>query len=150
MINPNKKRKQHRINKLLVGENYIENDYDITDYMNNYFCTIGKELAKDIPTGKDYHSYLSNKNPVTFSLSPISESEITNEIMKLNSKKCPGPDNISPKILKYCEPFICKPLSVIFNSSIWKQLVTPLNLKLLKYWPYIRKKAHIWQKITDQ
>ena len=91
--------------------------------MNRYFCTIGKELAKEIPAGKDFHTYLKNKNTATFFLTPIYEAEISNKILRLNSKKCPGPDNISPKILKYCEPFIRKPLSIIFNSSLKKPVI---------------------------
>ena len=56
VINPNKKGKQKRINKLIVEGKNIENDDDITDHMNRYFCTVGKELAKEIPAGNVWSS----------------------------------------------------------------------------------------------
>ena len=87
VINPDKKAKQNRVEKLIVDGNYIENEDDIADVMNNYFCTVGKDLAKEIPIGRSHHTYLTNKNPATFFLSPINETEISKEILQLNVKK---------------------------------------------------------------
>lgn len=140
VINPDKKVKQNRIDKLQVEGNYIENEDDIPDVMNNFFCTVGKDLAKEIPMGRNHHIYLKNKNRATFFLSPIDESEITKEILQMNSKKSPGPDNLSPKILKFCEPFIRKPLSLLFNSTI-ELAIYPTQLKIAKVLALYKKKS---------
>ena len=85
--------------------------------MNDYFCTVGRKLANELPNGKSFNTYLKNKVSQTMFLSPIQESEITLEISKLNDRKSPGPDNISPKILKACDPHLRKPLTEVFNYS---------------------------------
>ena len=97
IINPNKKSKQNKIDKMYVNGEYIEDDELISNHMNNYFCNIGINLANELPPGGDYKKYLKNKVPHTMFLSPIGEMEISKEISKMNSNKSPGPDNISPK-----------------------------------------------------
>ena len=74
---------------------------------------------------------MQNKITQTMFLSPIEESEITNEIRKLNERKSPGPDNISPKILKACEPELRKPITEVFNYS-FETATYPSKLKIAK------------------
>ena len=81
---------------------------------------------------------MKNKVSATFFIAPISENEITAEILKLNDRKSPGADNISPKILKYCEPYIRKPLSHLFNASI-ESAIYPMQLKTAKVLSLFKK-----------
>ena len=131
IINPDKKQKRQQITKLIIGENVVEDSKGISDKMNEYFCTVGKKLANELPSGRPFNSYLRNKVPQTMFMSPIIESEITVEILKLNNRKCPGPDNLSSKILKSCEPYLRKPLADIFNHSFHTG-VYPSKLKIAK------------------
>ena len=131
IINPNKKNKQNRIDKLYANGEYLDDDEAISNHMNQYFCTVGKKLANELPPGEDHKKYMRNKVSETMFLSPIEEREIAKEISKLNSKKSPGPDNISPKILKYCEQIIKTPLANLFNSSI-EAAEYPAQLKVAK------------------
>ena len=116
--------------------------------MNNYFCTIGNKLASDLPTGKSFKAFLKNKVQHTMFLSPILESEISTEILKLNSRKSPGPDNLSPKILKACETEIRKPLTDIFNWSL-QTATYPSNLKIAKVLALYKKSHHLCLRIID-
>ena len=140
IINPNKKSRQNKISKMYVNGEYIEDDELISNHMNDYFCNIGINLANELPPGGDHNKYLKNKVPHTMFLSPIDEVEIGKEISKMNSKKSPGPDNISPKILKYCEHEIKKPLTKIFNSSI-ESAIYPTQLKIAKVIALYKKKS---------
>ena len=131
MINPNKKVKRNRISKLNVNGVDITDDQLISNQMNEYFCNIGKKLANDLPQSGDFTKYLMNKVNATMFLSPVLRTEITKVIDHLNSKKSPGPDNMSPKILKYCGNALSEPLSKIFNSSI-EAAKYPTKLKIAK------------------
>ena len=140
IINPNKKPKQKHLTKLITEHGVVENNTEISNQMNKYFCTIGSKLANDLPNGKSFDTYLKNKINQTMFLSPIKEFEVTNEIIQLNNRKSPGPDNLSPKILKACEPQLCKPLTDVFNYSI-ETATYPSKLKLAKVIALHKKKT---------
>ena len=140
IINPTKTQKKQQISKLIINGNTINDSKEISNQMNNYFCTIGNQLANDLPNGKSFHSYLKNKVPHTMFLSPIEESEITSEIIKLNERKSPGPDNISPKILKACEPELRKPITDVFNYS-FETATYPSKLKIAKVLALYKKSS---------
>ena len=140
IINPNKTQKRKQINKLIIDGINIDDRDEISNQMNRYFCTLGSKLANDLPNGKSFDSYLNNKVQHTMFLTPIMESEITSEILKLNSRKSAGPDNLSPKILKACEPEIRKPLTEIFNWS-FETATYPSKLKIAKVLALYKKKS---------
>ena len=140
IINPNKKQKHRHISKLIIGNNTVENSKEISNEMNRYFCTIGSKLASDLPNGNCFSSYLKNKVTHTMFLSPIEEMEIQSEITKLNNRKSPGPDNLSPKILKACEPELRKPLTDIFNYS-FETATYPSKLKIAKVLALYKKNS---------
>ena len=140
IINPNKKTKQNHIAKIITENGTFVSSEEISNQINNYFCTIGSKLASSIPNGNSFEIYLKNRVNQTMFLSPISESEISREINKLNNRKCPGPDNISPKILKACEPELRKPLTDIFNYSI-ETVTYPSKLKIAKVIALHKKKS---------
>jgi len=70
---------------------------------------------------------------------PISINEILYIIAKLNNNKSPGPDMITPKLLKSIANEIINPLLYLFNLSLSTGTV-PSALKLAKVIP-VHKKA---------
>ena len=62
------------------------------------------------------------------------EDEIFNVIMKQKSNKATGFDDISVDVVKYTADILCKPLSIIFNTSLAKGIF-PDNLKIAKVIP---------------
>ena len=141
IINPGKKKNTNKITRLKIGEEFIEDSQQISNEMNNHFCTIGSKLSHQLPPGKPYQSFMKNMVNHTIFLSPIEESEVISEINKLNSKKSPGYDNISPKILKMCKSSISQPLTTIFNYSI-ETANYPSKLKISKVIALYKKDAH--------
>ena len=51
-------------------------------------------------------------------LNPITSEEIELEIIKLKSSKATGPFSVPVNILKLMKGIICKPLEILFNSSL--------------------------------
>ena len=71
-------------------------------------------------------------------LTPTDPDEIKKEIMKLNTKKAAGPDDISPKIIRDTVNQIIHPLAMIFNAS-FNESVYPDHFKIAKVVPLHKK-----------
>jgi retron-type reverse transcriptase len=71
-------------------------------------------------------------------LVPVSEGELTTEILQLAYNKSPGYDDIPPKIIKSSCQDIIKPLTHIFNQSFVSGIV-PDKLKIAKVIPLFKK-----------
>ena len=68
----------------------------------------------------------------------ITESDVLLAIDKMNVSKAPGPDKISPRILKETKHQISKPLSVLFNKSLTVGKV-PSDWKCANVTPIFKK-----------
>ena len=84
--------------------------------------------------------------PVASSLEEvlITEDAVRRHLKEVNTKKAPGPDGVSPHLLKHCAEELIKPLVTIFQQcllsrewpSLWKEArVTPIHKKKLKSEP---------------
>ena len=80
MLNPGKKARRNKINELKINDICITGDFEISNAMNEYFCTVGKNLADKLPKGKDASSYLQSSIKETICLNPTTEEEISEEI----------------------------------------------------------------------
>jgi hypothetical protein len=68
----------------------------------------------------------------------ITESDVLHAIEKIKVNKTPGPDKISPRILKEVKHQISKPLSILFNKSLGLGKV-PSNWKCANVTPIFKK-----------
>ena len=87
--------------------------------MNNFFCSVGKDLAGKIAPSNpllsgDYHV---NKDKAKFCFRTIKVQEIRDAIANIKTAKSSGTDNISSYFLKLAFPFIEKSLAILFNTS---------------------------------
>ena len=73
IINPGKKKNMNKITRLKIGEEFIEDSQQISNEMNNHFCTIGSKLSHQLPPGKPYQRFMKNTVNHTIFLSPIEE-----------------------------------------------------------------------------
>ena len=110
-----------------------ESDDDIANVMNNYFvnqATVDKP-DEDVPM---------NQNNIINQLKEIQlqEKEVEDILLSLNERKASGPDLINNKIIKKIGKYLAKPLTKLFNLSlfystyptIWKQsLIVPIHKK---------------------
>lgn len=102
-----------------------------TNFINNYFSNIGKELAlkftSNSPTSANIgKESLSQSN--SFVLLDTDQHEIDSILMNLKSDSAPGWDNISAKLLKNIRQYVVPILTHISNLCI-KQGVFPNSLK---------------------
>ena len=77
--------------------------------MNSYFCSIGKDLAKDIdpvPNPLLSGDYQINNERKVFQFKTIDVKEIRAAVAKIKTTKGSGNDNISSYFLKLAMPLI--------------------------------------------
>ena len=116
----NQRSKMTTISSLSDGNQLIVTPRDIANKMNNFFCTVGDQLSKEIPDTRN--SLLEgsiNVNPenLSFVFSPISPQQLAKAINKFKISKSFGLDLISSYFLKLGMPILASPLSQIFNLS---------------------------------
>lgn len=136
-----KKQSSKRIPRLFYDNKEILKDLDIANCFNNHFSNVGKKLAAKIPKGHaNFRKYLGHGIMESFFLGPLTVSDVMEEILKLNPNKSPGPDGISPKLIKLCGHALSVPLLLIYNKSI-EVGIYPDIFKLAKIIPIFKKCA---------
>ena len=94
----NKRSKTTNIESLKDDKgNIIVDKQEIVETMNTFFCSIGKDLAKNIkvkPNPLLSGEYQINKESKTFGFGAISEQNIGDAIGKIKTAKSFGHDNI--------------------------------------------------------
>ena len=131
----NKKEKNnHSVDYLITDNKKIANNNEIKNCFNNYFSTIGYDLANKInkPNNNIYiEPPKNNKN--TMFLSPTNCFEIRKIINTLKNKNG-GVDNINAKSLKNMIDYITEPITHLINLSIEKS-VYPKHFKISEIVP---------------
>ena len=96
----------------------LTNSFDIANTFNNYFATIGDNLANKIPCS-DINP-ISHSSPVNsvFSFAEISLESVLKTVKSINPNKATGPDNIPNKVLKMAAEILSPSLTAIFNRSL--------------------------------
>ena len=96
---------------------------------------LAEKLAKPRTPFRDYLKQPKNNR---FTISPFSETLVTEIVERLNKNKSPGPDGISNRILSLSIEHIKKPLTYLINLSMSKG-VFPEQLKVAKVIPLFKK-----------
>ena len=123
------------IRKLVINKKTLLEPLDIANSINKHFCEIGPKLANDIESGgKSFKDYLHNPAEHNFFLKAVVESDVLEELLKLNHRKSAGPDGLSLKLIKACSYSLYIPLTYIFNKSI-SSATYPQAFKLAKLIP---------------
>lgn len=109
--------------------------------MNNYFCTIGEQLADSVATSESPLSFVQNmrlNNADSFFFQPVSDDEILEIVHRIKSKHTMDVYNVSTHLLKQIGPVISKPLADNFNRCA-SQGIFPKQLKVSKTVPVFKK-----------
>ena len=115
----NKRSKSSNINCLKDMGTEIVDKKDISNAMNNFFCSVGKNLANKIapvPNPLLSSDYKVNKDKTKFTFSTIGVDEIRVAIAKIRTAKSFGIDNTSTFFLKLALPFIENSLVALCNT----------------------------------
>ena len=87
-----KSKKTQCPNNIVINNKSITDSKEIADVFNEYFVSIGPELAHSIPhVNKSYTEYLTRPQCASFIIDPTTPKEIEEEITGLNVNKACGP-----------------------------------------------------------
>ena len=138
-----KQSSNRNISKILKENNELTNPKDIADAFNDYFASVGSDLASKIDiVDQSPMSYLKTPLSNSFFMIPITSEEVEAEISQLNSGKATGPFSIPIKILKLISSIVSQPLSMIFNASFTTGLV-PSDFKIANVIPVYKKDSQL-------
>ena len=92
----------------------------LTDSFNNYFASIGQELANRIrhPQGNSYRNYLSGHYVHSVFMKPTDTTELKKIIKNMKNTHTAGADGICSKILIAVTDLIVLPLAHCINFSL--------------------------------
>ena len=85
------------------------------------FSSVGLKYANKIAASNNSLDYYLNKmsnNTKSIYFIPATESEILKVIEKLHNKNSHGHNGLSNKLIKEIKTALCKPLQILFNSSL--------------------------------
>ena len=134
----NKRSKSTNIDLLKGPGGEIVNKQEISNTMNDYFCSVGKDLASKIEDAPNpMLTGENNLNPDNerFNFRPIVVQDIRDAMSKIKTSKSLGSDNISSYFLKLATPYIENSLVFMFDISLetsqfpdsWKNArITPI------------------------
>ena len=139
------KRNQKRNLPMFIEHNntLITDPKRIANTFNNYFATIGSDLASNIcadGNNEMYQQYLLTKLQCTCKFEKIHE-DILKIIIKINNKSNSCYDMFKKKIIK-AKMSLSKPLTLIINQML-ESGIFPAYLKASKIIPIYEKKGNI-------
>ena len=107
--------------------------------LGNHYSSVARKLIDKLPstqndTQTSEEELLHNNKNINFNFQHVSQNEVYETLIKLDSTKGPGPDELPPKILKEIALPISSHLSNIFNKCI-DEGVYPTNFKFSKCVP---------------
>ena len=144
--NNNIKQKWNAIRLIINRQKVQDNNCIISNnILGKHYATVAEELADklpkitkdDVPSASKSRINFKKKLKDQFIFNTTSEREVYELILKLDSSKGPGTDNIDTKSLKSIANIISKHLSLLFNQSI-KEGIYPQCLKITKCVPIFK------------
>lgn len=124
--------------KLKINNIEITDRKALTRKFNNYFSTIGQNLANNIPPSMMKPEYNLTFEQNSIFITPTCPTEIEKIVTRLKNKKSSGYDGISNDFVKRHIQNLKIPLSKIVNKSI-SDGVFPQSMKLSKIIPIYKK-----------
>ena len=120
---------------LTVNNVAVTNSKDIANGFNEFFVSIGPELAKDIHSDINPLSYVNNINN-SIAIFDVSCEEVRNIIHSLKNSSA-GHDEFPTFVGKLCVDSYIEPLTFLINSSL-RTGVFPSELKLARVVPIFK------------
>ncbi len=116
-----KRSKSSNIDCLIESGNETVRKTEISETMNSFFCSVGKELADKIdpvPNPLLTGDYNINQDKTIFRFKAIKVKDIRVAVAKIKNSKGSGVDDISSYFLKLALPLIENSLGLMFNKSV--------------------------------
>ena len=133
--------KKHKLTDLFtINGSLTNNNKDIANSFNRYFCNICPKLesAIAINSNKSYNHYLKNPATATFHFEPTNSTTVTKIINELKTRHSTGPDGLSTKLLQYIKEPLTEAITITLNQSL-NTGNFPEKLKIAKVIPIHKK-----------
>lgn len=127
-----------RATKFSIEDNsgLVEDDFTVAELFNNYFSSVGTNIANNIPlTNVNPIQYVS-RNPNSFALWATSIQEIISIVSNFKNKPC-DLQSIPNKIYKSIMDILAPPISGLINES-FETGEFPDNLKVARVIPLFK------------
>ena len=137
----NKRSKSTSINSLTVDGREILQKDAIANSMNKYFCSIGNDLANEIPYTPNpllNNEYTVNTHESTFRFSEISAHDVAQAMNQMKTTKSVGTDKISSYFLKLAIPYVSKSIAQLLNIST-RNCIFPESWKTARVTPIFKE-----------
>ena len=128
-----RKTSSQAVSSILKNTKEITDSEEIANELNSYFSSV--YTIEDI---ENWPSVQPQSSHTELTVVDVTEERVMKKLENLNVSKAPGPDGISPRLLKECKHELVTPLTQIFQKSlsegkvidVWKKaVVTPLYKK---------------------
>jgi len=136
VLHPNFDKKRGNIDKLNVRDSLISNPHDIANALNNYFSTVGSDIASSFVDPPDHNRFLSGNYLNSFFFSPVSVDDIYEYVSSLKNKKC-HINSLPPCVLKKISNIVAPIMCFLINLSISKSSF-PECLKVARVVPLFK------------
>ena len=112
---------------------------DIADTFNNFFVSVGENLANKIVTTDDsFKRYLSPNQDSSLFFLPVTNSDVNEVLCTLDKSKASGYDDLPVRLLVDAKEYVSEPLTYILNLSLTTG-VFPDKLKIARVIPIFKK-----------
>ena len=133
------RKSSHFPSYIKVNNIKISDKNRIVNSFNNYFASVGENLAAKIPPPKkSFDSYLKEKILTSFSFSLVDRTEVNKILKAFKPKTSSGNDGLSMKLLKLIKDPILPSLTILINQSLATGIF-PEKFKIAKITPLIKK-----------
>lgn len=138
-ISTKPKSAETKIEKLLIDGRDVTNKVELSNKLNQHFCSIGSKITSRLPPGQEsFVTYLGPSVPQTIFVEPVEASELCNIVNSLKVNKAPGDDGFTAKLVKENINLLMRPLLHIYNLSLTSG-ICPKSFKLAKVIPIFKK-----------
>ena len=96
----------------------ISGDKNIANSFNNYFTSIGEDMANSIPITDGFERHLTTFGHLSFKLEPLLEEDVEAILKGQQPKLSCGIDTINNKLVTKCYKELTEPMTIIINKSI--------------------------------
>ena len=123
-----------------INGNSVSDQKEIAAKFNEYFCTIGPNLASNItaPDNLNFKHFLHDPTQTSFNFQAVTEDAVNEIINKFPNKTSRGHDEISMNFVKNIKTSIVPPLTKVINQSLLTGIF-PDQLKNAKIVPVFKK-----------
>ena len=142
IISLKKIKAQNDINIMNEEGNFIANPLQKSNYFNNYFVSLGENMANKIHQPSSSCPFtetsLLHSSPNSFFLKPISIEEVLIELNNIDPAKSSNSDNPPNKYIKLAASTIAPTLTFLYNKCITTSTF-PNNFKISEIKPLFKQ-----------